>query len=185
MAVPTANPSDRVVAGAIDNVQFHDRGFQQRQRPPLASFWRRGAGERDQFGLGGAVEDALSGRVGGMLAAQRGIEAFLHQPLTRAGDGVEAGVQRFGDLAVAPGHARLRGIRLQQDTCLQHLPRGTGALLYQRVEAFPLVSTERDDVSLYGRLFRDHDASPGYPRYRFRDQPQNQRRRALERFPPA
>ena len=53
------------------------------------------------------------------------------------------------------------------------------ALLYQRVEPFPLVSAERHDVSLYGRLFRDHDASPGYQRYRFRDRPQNQRRRAL------
>jgi hypothetical protein len=34
--------------------------------------------------------------------------------------------------------------------------------LYQRVEAFPLISAERYDISLYGRLFRDHDASPGY-----------------------
>jgi hypothetical protein len=35
--------------------------------------------------------------------------------------------------------------------------------LYQRVEAFPLVSAERYDVSLYRRLFRDHDESPSYP----------------------
>src|SRR5580698_10571959 len=33
-------PPDRVVAGAIDNVQLHDRSFQHRQRPPLASFRR-------------------------------------------------------------------------------------------------------------------------------------------------
>jgi transposase len=33
---------------------------------------------------------------------------------------------------------------------------------------------ERYDVSLYRRLFRDHDASPGYRRYGFRDRPQNQ-----------
>jgi hypothetical protein len=51
--------------------------------------------------------------------------------------------------------------------------------LYQHVEAFPLVNAERYDVSLYGRLFRDHDVSPGYRRYRFRDWPQNQRRGAL------
>ena len=50
---------------------------------------------------------------------------------------------------------------------------------YQRVEAFPLVSAERYDVSLHGRLFRDHDASPDYRRYQFRDRPQDQRRRAL------
>src|SRR5580704_6661322 len=35
----------------------------------------------------------------------------------------------------------LRGIGLQQDARLQHLPRGTCALLYQRVEAFPLSAT--------------------------------------------
>ena len=61
------------------------------------------------------------------------------------------------------------------------LPWRTFALLYQRVEAVPLVSAERYDVSLYGRLFRDHDASPGFRSHRFRDQPQNQRRRALVR----
>ena len=151
------------------------------QRPPLASFRRRRAGERDQLSLGGTVEEALSGGVGGMLAGQRSIEAFLHQLLPRAGDGVDAGVQCFGDLAVAPGFAGLRGVRLQQDACLQHLPCRTCALLDERVEAFPLVSAERYDVSLYGRLFRDHDASPGYRRYRFRDWPQHQRRRALGR----
>src|SRR5277367_5962246 len=47
------------------------------------------------------------------------------------------------------------------------------------IEALPLVSAERYDVSLYRRLFRDHDASPGYRRYGFRDRSQNQRRRAL------
>ena len=96
-------PPDGVVAGAIDDVQLHDRGLQQRQRPPLASFgWRR-AGKRDQLGLGGAVEDALSGGAGGVLAGQSGIEASLHQLLARAGNGVDAGIQRLGDLAVAPG----------------------------------------------------------------------------------
>jgi hypothetical protein len=65
--------------------------------------------------------------------------------------------------------SRHRRHRTQRDSCP----------LYQRVEAFPLLSAERYDVSLYGRLFRDHDASPGYRRYRFRDRPQNQRRMAL------
>jgi hypothetical protein len=54
-----------------------------------------------------------------MLAGQRGVEASLHQLLTRAGNGVDAGVQRLGDLAVAPGFAALRGVGLQQDACLQ------------------------------------------------------------------
>ena len=81
-------------------------------------------------------------------------------PEEAASHGRIAGVQRFGDLAVTPGLAGLRGIGLQQDTCLQHLPCRTRALLYQHVEAFPLVNAERYDVSLYGRLFRDHDVSP-------------------------
>ena len=80
------------------------------------------------------------------------------------GDGDDAGVQRFGDLAVTPGFAGLRGIGLQQDACLQHLPCRTCALLYQRVEAFQAqVDLSAWDVSLYGRLFRDHDASPALP----------------------
>ncbi len=46
-----------------------------------------------------------------MLADQGSIEAFLHQLLARAGAGVDASVQCFGDLAVAPGFAGLRGVR--------------------------------------------------------------------------
>jgi hypothetical protein len=38
---------------------------------------RRRAGERDQLGLGGTVEDALSGGVGGVLAGQGRIEFVL------------------------------------------------------------------------------------------------------------
>ena len=93
-------PPDRVVAGAIDNVQLHDRGFQQRQCPSLAPLRRRRAGQRDQLGLRGTVEDALSGGVGRVFAGQGSIEASLHQLLARAGDGVDAGIQRLGDPAV-------------------------------------------------------------------------------------
>src|SRR3954454_10448148 len=38
--------------------------------------------------------------------------------------------------------------------CLQHLPCGTCVHLYQRVEAFPLVSAERYYVTLYSKSFR-------------------------------
>jgi hypothetical protein len=67
MAVPTAIPTDRVIAGAVNNVQLHDRGFQQLQRPPNASFWRIGTGQGDQLGLGCPIEDAWPGRGGRML----------------------------------------------------------------------------------------------------------------------
>ena len=68
-----------------------------------------------------------------MLAGQRGVDPTLHQVLTGAGDGVEAGIQRLGDLAVAPGLTGLRGIGLQQDARLQRLPSGDFALLDQWV----------------------------------------------------
>jgi hypothetical protein len=123
------------------------------------------------------------GGVGRVLAGQGGFDPSLHQLLMRAGDGVDAGVQCFGDPPIAPGFAGLRGIGLQQDACLQHLPCRTCALLYQRVEALPLVSAQHYDVSLYGRLSRDHDASPGNRRYRSRDWPHGQRRSALGAIP--
>ena len=53
-----------------------------------------------------------------MLAGQHGLEPFLHQLLAGPGDGVDAGIQGRGDLAVAPCFAGLRGISLQQDACL-------------------------------------------------------------------
>jgi len=160
MAVPTANPADRVVAGAIDDVQFHHRGFQQCQCPPLAPLGRWRAGQGDQLGLGGAVEDALSGRVGRVLVGQGGVDPALHQVLARARDGVDAGIQRFSDSAVAPRLAGLRGIGLQQDAGFQNLACRAFAFLDQRVEPFALLVGEPDNVLLHGRLFRGHSASP-------------------------
>jgi hypothetical protein len=55
-------PPDRVISGAIDDLQFDDLVFQQLQRPPPAALWRFGTSRGDQFGFGGSVKDALSGR---------------------------------------------------------------------------------------------------------------------------
>src|SRR5208337_3898188 len=71
--------------------------------------------------------------------------------------------QCLGDPAVAPGFAGLRRIGLQQDTCLQHLPRGALTLLDQRAEPLALLVAELHDVLLRGRLLRGHDASPMLP----------------------
>ncbi len=57
MAVPTANPADRIVAGAFNDFQFHDLVLQQTKRPFRVSRRRFGAGERDQPGLFLTIED--------------------------------------------------------------------------------------------------------------------------------
>ena len=138
--------------------------LQQRQRPALAPFgWRR-ARQCNELGLSRSVEDALAGGVGRVLAGQRGVNATLHQLLTGAGNGVDAGIQRRGDLAVAPGIASVRGIRLQQDARLQHLPDRRFAFLDQHLQLITLLGAELDDEFLHGRLLPGHDASPGVVR---------------------
>ena len=111
---------------------------------------------------------------GECLRVRRGLEPFLHQLLAGPGNGVDAGIQRGGDLAVAPAFAGLGGIGLQQDARLHQLTCSVFALLDQRVEPFALLVAELHDVLLYGSLFRGHDASPSLRRHRFRDPPQNQ-----------
>jgi hypothetical protein len=66
--------------------------------------WRRlGASQSNQFRLGLAVENALSGGVRRMLAGQCGLYAFFHEALACPSDRIDAGVQSGGDLAVTPG----------------------------------------------------------------------------------
>jgi hypothetical protein len=48
------------------------------------------------------------------LARPSGIKALFDQSLTDTPDGVDAGVQRLGDLAVTPSFAGLGGVRLQR-----------------------------------------------------------------------
>jgi len=69
-----------------------------------------------------------------MLAGQSGLDPSFHQLLAGARDGVDAGIQRLGDLAVTPAFAGLRRIGLQQDACLQYLANRDLALLDERVE---------------------------------------------------
>ncbi len=98
-----------------------------------------------------------------MLAGQSGVDPALHQLLAGAGDGVDAGIQRRGNLAVTPGFAGLRRIGLQQDACLQYLARRTFALLDECVEPFALLLAQGHEGLLHGRLFRGHDLSPALP----------------------
>ena len=72
-----------------------------------------------------------------MLAGQSGIEAPLHQLLARAGDGVDAGIQCLGDLAVAPGFAGLRGVGEEFSAGLASLDRTAGDTIPMRQSLFP------------------------------------------------
>jgi hypothetical protein len=54
-----------------------------------------------------------------MLAGQSGVQALLHQTLTRPGNRIDAGLQRRRDLAVTPAFAGIRGIGFQKDAGLQ------------------------------------------------------------------
>jgi len=117
MAVPTANAPDRIVAGALDDVQFHDGLLQQLQRPPLATLGRWRTGQGDQFRFRGPVEDARSGRGWRVLADQDGLEAFFHQLLAGPGNRIGAGIEGLGNPTVTPPVACFRGVGLQQDAC--------------------------------------------------------------------
>lgn len=125
-----------------------DRAFQQFQsptRPPLRWF---GTGECDQLGFGGSIENALSRRGRGMLADQGGLEPFLDQSLTGSSDCIDAGVQGFGDLAVAPSAPSLGAVRLQQNARSQQLERGVLARLNYRRKLLALFAAQRHDIPL-------------------------------------
>ena len=112
---------DSVVAGAIDNLQFDDELFQQLQRPRLAILWRFGTAQRDQFGFGGTVKDALSGRGWRMLAHQNGLKPFFHKLLAGPSNRIGADIEGSRDLAVAPSLTSIQGVSLQQDASLGQL----------------------------------------------------------------
>ena len=99
-------PPDRVITGTVNDIQFHDRRFQQLWCPSGAPLWWYGAGQGDQFSLGGAIKNAPSGRSGRVLAGENGLKPFFHQLLTGSAD---RRIQGRGDLAVAPPSAALRG----------------------------------------------------------------------------
>jgi hypothetical protein len=68
-----------------------------------------------------------------MLMFQRPFEASLNQPLTGSGNSVDTGLQRCGDLTVAPSFAGVRGVGFQQDACPQQLSRAVRALIDRRI----------------------------------------------------
>ena len=98
-----------------------------------------------------------------MLVGQRRFEPLLHQSLAGPGNGVDGGIQRTGNLAVAPALAGLGDIGLQQNTRLHQLTCTVFAGTDRCVELLPLLGAEIHDVLLYGHLLRGHVSSPMVP----------------------
>src|SRR5271165_5953474 len=72
-------PPDRVVAGALDDLQFDDLLLQKTQGPFGVARRGRPASQSDQLGCRGAVENPPRGAIGIGLARQNGFEAFLDE----------------------------------------------------------------------------------------------------------
>ena len=117
-----------------------------------------------------------------MLMFQGTFKASFDQPLTGSGNGIDAGVQRGGDLTVAPSFTGVRGIRLQQNACPEQLSRGVPALIDCRNQLLTFLVAELHDVFFLTAISflvtnplrcrgRDH---------RVRDWPRNQGRGALD-----
>ena len=134
----------------------------RRRRPPRALPGPE-RGQRDQFCFRRAVEDALPGGVRDVLAGQHGLEPFLDQLAPGPVDRGDAGVQRRGDLAVAPAFARIRDVRLQQDARLRQQLGRTLAFADQLVESIAFLRVEPDHVFLDGNLFPGHESPPSLP----------------------
>ena len=90
-----------------------------------------------------------------MFALQRAVEPVFDQPLARAEDGREAGVEGFRDPAVAPTFARFGDIGFQQDTRFEEFGGGVFALVDQRFKRFALLWTKPDDIFLNRDLWHD------------------------------
>src|ERR1700709_1764726 len=95
-----------------------------------------------------------------MSARQGGIQCFLHEGPARPADCVDAGVQSLRNLAVVPARAGIGGVRLQQHTRLEQLPRSVFAVLDQRIQSLTLRFAEPNDELASGLWFRGHDVSP-------------------------
>jgi hypothetical protein len=87
-----------------------------------------------------------------MVTLQRAFNAFLDQTLACPGDRIDAGVERGGDLTVAPALSGVRGVGFQQDASLQQVPRGVFVLIDRRIELLAFLVTELHDVFFDGDL---------------------------------
>src|SRR5271157_4004381 len=150
-------PSDRAVAGAIDDIELHDLVFQQPQGPARASLRRFRTSQGNQFGLLLAVKNPRNRRHRSLLAAQHGIEALFHQLLACPVDHGWAGLQSLRNLAVTPSIPTFRDIGLEQYPRLQQPLRGALPFPNQRFKPFAFLATQPHHIFLYRNLLCSHD----------------------------
>ena len=103
----------------IDDVHLDDLVRQQTDRPAGISRWRRPAGQRNQLGLGFAIENRLDRWPRALLAGQHCGEPFIHQLGTRPGNHDDVGLQRLADAFIGPALAIRTLIGLQQNARFQ------------------------------------------------------------------
>ena len=150
-------PPDRGVAGAIDNVEFHNLFLQQPQGPARPAFGRLRASQGNQLGFLLAVEDPRNRRRRPLLAAQHSLEAFFHKLLAHPVNHGNAGVQSPDDPAVTPAFTGFRDIGLQQYPRLQQPLRWALSFSYQRFELLAFLAAQPHNILLYRNLLRSHD----------------------------
>ena len=137
--------------------------IEQTQAPSGTTFRGRREGQRDQFCFRRAVENPPPGGPRAVFAGQHRLEPFLDQLASGPLGSGDAGVERRGDPAVAPGFARIRYVRLQQDARLRQQLGGTLAYANQLVESIAFLRVEPDHVFLDGNLFRGNESPPSLP----------------------
>ena len=169
-----ASAWDRVViAGTVNNSQFHDSGFQEFQRVQRTRpLWWVGTGKGDRawprlLHRRCAVWPKRANACGSGRTRSLSSTSCCRVRATVCAD---AGIQGGGDPAVTPIFAGIGSIGLQQDARPNQLTCTVFALVDQRVEPFTLLVVELrcHDVLLHASLPRGHDASPSLRSHRSR-----------------
>ncbi len=148
------------VAGPLDDAQFDHFALQKTQAPARVALRRLRAGERDQSCLRRPVEYLAHRRPGPRLAAQHGLEAFLHKLLARPMNRRRIGSERLDDAAVAPALAGFRYVPLQEDARLGQNLRPVLALTHHRLQTLALLRLEPHHITLHRRRLSRHSQPP-------------------------
>ena len=141
-------------------MQFDDLLLEQAQAPTGETLRGRRECQRDQLCFRRAVENAWTGGIGIVFTGQHRLEPLLDQLAPGPLDIGDAGVQRRGNLAVAPAFARIRHVRLQENARLRQQLRRTLTFADQLIELGTFLPAQPHHVLLDGDLFPGHESPP-------------------------